>query len=274
MKRERRMSAPSRETSKVFCVDIHQPKIITTTPGIQDKLGMTRNGRRSHFEDTSDEPKALKFQASLQPQSSSLRPKNHRHRYRQMVDEHALSEMISNKHKSWQEAATRRPKTAPSTTRNKKMPEREVIGLRRKPAIKIKSGVARSGRRSHIKDTNDQLQATRLPTSLQLQSLSPQPNGPKGTRYNYREMVKSNSLDERSLAWKIGCQRKCQQVTIRRPKSASSTTRNKKMPESEVTAFTRKPGIKVKRGVTKNGMRSHLKDSNDQLQPSRFVASL
>ncbi|KAL9988241.1 hypothetical protein ACROYT_G002665 [Oculina patagonica] len=270
----RRTSAPSRETIRVICVDIHQPKIIATKSGFQIESGVT-NESRSHLKVTSGKPHASRIHASAQLQSSSLPLKDPRHHYREPVrskslNERALFEMISSQHNSCQEAI-RRPNAAPSTARSKKLPERKLTGFTRKTGIKLKSGLTGIGRRSHLKDTNDQLQAARLQASLKLQSSSLRPDG---SRHHHREMVRSKSLDERALCAMIDSQHKSWPEAARRPKTGPSTARSKKMPVHKLTGFTRKPGIKGKSGLTGIGRRSHLKDTNDQLQASRLQASL
>ena len=103
VKRERCTSALSRETKRVICVDVHQPKTIATKPGIQVKSAVTRKGAQSHPEDTSDKPHLSKFQESHRPHSTSLPTKGSRHHYREMVrskslNESSLFEMIGSQH--------------------------------------------------------------------------------------------------------------------------------------------------------------------------------
>lgn len=117
VKRERLASTPSCKTNRVVCVEIHQPKIITTKQGIQVNSGVATKGSQSQLGDTSDQPHASRFQALPQPQASNPQTTGSRHHYHDMIrskslDEHALFEMIGSRNKCQQEAI-RRPKTAP-----------------------------------------------------------------------------------------------------------------------------------------------------------------
>ena len=158
-----------------------------------------------------------------------------------------------------------RPKTAPSTSRNEKILERELTDFTKKPGISVNSDVA-SGRRSHLEYTNDQLRASNAKASLQSQSLGRQPTGPKSSQQHYRKVMRSKSLDEQAVVGKIGSQQESRKEAIGRPNRVSSTLRNKKIPDCNLTGFTRKPGIKFKSGVKRKGSRSRLKGSQSHLE--------
>lgn len=242
VKRERRASAPSSDTSRVVCVDVHQPTIMRTKPEKQVK------GTRHHYREL-------------------IRSKS--------LDERALVRMIGSQRQCRQEA-TRRAKTAPSMARSMKISECELDGFERKPGRKVESSVTTKGDQSHLEDISSKLQASRFRASLKRQASSPIP---KSSRH--REIIRSKSLagHECELVSMSGSQTKCQgQKTIPGPKRALSTSRNKEMATCKLTGqtgHTRKPHLNVNSGVTTKGSQSHdLEDNTKQPHASRFQAPL
>ena len=254
----------------------------TRNTGIKVASGVTKNGRRSRRLDTNYQLQALRSNASHPSPSLTPKPKGpkcSRNQFREMMTSTSLNERqslgkIGFMQKPRQEAI-KRPKTVPSTRRNKKMPEPENLthGLIRELGIKVKNGVRRNVRRSHRLDTNDQLQASRLKASHQPQSSSPKAKDLRGSRYRDRGMMRLNSLDARALFEKIGIQHERWQEAMRRTKTAPSTT-SKEMPNRDLTRdLTRKPGIQVKSYVIKR-RRSHREDTSVRTWDSRIQASL
>ena len=138
--RERRSSAPSSETGRMVCADVHQPKNMRTKP--ERKIKGIRHDNRP-----------------VMIRSWSL-------------DERALTRKIDSQRQSRQKA-TRRAKTAPLMKKSMKMSECELDDFRRRPGSKVESSVATRGYQSQPEDTSSKLQTPRFRTSLRLSSPLP-----------------------------------------------------------------------------------------------------
>ena len=108
VKQERRSSAPSSETSRVVCVDVHQPKNMRTKPEKQVKG--TRHDKIPEM----------------------MRSKS--------LDERALTRIVGSQRQCLKKA-TRRAKTAPLMKRSVKISECELDDFKRKPGPKVESSV-------------------------------------------------------------------------------------------------------------------------------------
>lgn len=115
LKRERRSSAPSSETIRVVCIDVHQPTSVRRKPKKQVK------DTQHHC-------------------SGVIRSKS--------LDERALARMIGSQHQCWQKT-TRRAKTAPLMTRSLKIAECELDVYEKKPGTKILRSVTTKGSMTH-----------------------------------------------------------------------------------------------------------------------------
>ena len=264
VKRGGDISEPSRET---ICVDIHQPKI-STRLGIQVKSRTKTKPTQCYLEDI-DKYHASTFQASLQPFSSRLSPKESSHHHLKKAQRQSLDgvfEMNGSHHKPWKEAIRRRERVL-STRSNKKIPDGYLSnGFTREPGNK-KRGVTTIGTRSHQEDIRERSHVSKTQALVMPQWSSLQA---KDSQRHYCEMVRTKSLNERALFDMMGSQHKSQQEATGRPKTElSNTQRNKKIPQSG----TRKPAIKIISGVTRTGRRSHRLDTSDPFQASRFKPS-
>lgn len=154
VKRERRSSAPSCETSRVVCVDVHQPKNMRTKP---------------------EEPVKGTWNDNI---PEMIRSKS--------LDERELARMIGSQRQCRQKT-TRRAKTAPLMERSMKISECEPDGFKRKPGPKVESSVTTKGDQSHLEDTSSKFQASRIRASLK-------PSSPLPKSSRHREITRSKSL--------------------------------------------------------------------------------
>ena len=154
MKGERRSSAPSPETGRVVCVDVHQSKNMRTKPEKQVKG--TRHDKI---------PKMIR--------SKSL-------------DERALARILGSQRQCRQKA-TRTAKTAPLMRRSMKISDGELDGLKRKPGPKVESSVTTKGDQSLLRDTSSKFQTSRFRASLK-------PSSPRPKSSRHREITRSKSL--------------------------------------------------------------------------------
>ena len=124
VRRERCMSFPTPSTNVTICVEVYQPKIITTAPGIPVDNGTTPKENQSHVQATSGQRQAsvkASSWASLQTQASSLQPaQGSRHHLRgkirsKSLDEHLFVEKIGSQHKC--QHGVERPRTSLPTNR-------------------------------------------------------------------------------------------------------------------------------------------------------------
>ena len=154
VKRERRSSAPSSETSRVVCVDVHQSKNMRTEPEKQVKG--TQHDKI---------PKMVR--------SKSL-------------DERALARIVGSQRQCRQKA-TRRAKTAPLMKRSMKISECELDDFKRKPGPKVESSVTTKGNQSLLEDNRSKFQTSRFRASLK-------PSSPLPKSSRHREITRSKSL--------------------------------------------------------------------------------
>ena len=154
VKRERGSSAPSSETSRMVCADVHQPKNMRIKP--EKKVKGTRHDNIPEM-----------------TRSKSL-------------DEGALARMIGSQRQCRQKA-TRRAKTAPLMKRSMKISECKPDDFKRKTGPKVESSVTTKGEQSHLEDTS-KFQTSRFrAASLKLSSPRPKSSW-------QREITRSKSL--------------------------------------------------------------------------------
>ena len=154
VKRERRSSAPSSETSRVVCVDVHQSKNMRTK--LEKQVKGTRHVRILEM----------------------MRSKS--------LDERALTRIVGSQRQCLKKA-TRRAKTAPLMKRSMKISECELDDFKRKPGPKVESSVTTKGDQSLLEDNRSKFQTSRFRASLK-------PSSPLPKSSRHREITRSKSL--------------------------------------------------------------------------------